>query len=149
MDKIIIFADGGCRGNQNVENIGGWGALITYRGNKKELYGGDKNTTNNKMELTSAIMSLKSLKKYDIPVEIHMDSAYVVNGMNDWIYNWINKGWRTSNKKPVENQDLWKELHELRNMFVTVSFIKVKGHSDNDGNNIADMLANKGMDELK
>lgn len=148
MDKIIIFADGGCRGNQNIENIGGWGALVTYKDNKKELFGGERNTTNNKMELMSAIQSLKSLKKYNIPVEVHMDSAYVVNGMNEWIYNWIKKGWKTANKKPVENQELWKELNSLRNLFTDISFVKVKGHSDNDGNNIADMLANKGMDEV-
>lgn len=148
MDEIIIYADGGCRGNQNIENIGGWGALITYKENKKELYGSELNTTNNKMELMSAIQALKSLKKQNIPVKIYMDSAYVINGMNEWIYSWIKKGWKTANKKSVENQELWKELNNLRNTFDKIEFLKVKGHSDNYGNNIADMLANKGMDEI-
>lgn len=147
MNKIIIYADGGCRNNQCKENIGGWGAYLTKGEYIKELYGSAKNTTNNKMELTSAIEGLKVLKKYTTPVEVHMDSAYVVNGINSWVTDWIKKNWRKSDGKPVENKELWQELWALKSKFNDIKFIKVKGHSGNDGNEKADELANKAMDE--
>lgn len=149
MDKLIIYADGGCRGNQNTENIGGWGVVLKFKEKTKEIYGGERNTTNNKMELTAAIESLKGLKTNHIPIEIHMDSAYVVNGMNDWIHGWIKKNWRKSNKKPVENKELWIQLNELRNKQQNIQFLKVKGHAGVELNELADELANKAMDELE
>ncbi|AJA41453.1 Rnase H [Geobacillus virus E3] len=149
MDKIIIYCDGACSGNQFEENVGGWGVILKYKDKQKELYGGARNTTNNIMELTAAIKALESIKTTDIPIEIYMDSAYVVNGMNEWIYGWIKKGWKKSNKKPVENKELWMKLNELRNKQSSVKFIKVQGHSGIELNELADMLANKGMDELR
>lgn len=102
MDKIKIFCDGGCRGNQNKVNIGGWGVYLTYKTHEKELFGSSENTTNNIMELTSCIEALKSIKIISTPIEVTMDSQYVINGINTWVYNWIKKVWRTSQKKPVE-----------------------------------------------
>lgn len=149
MDKIIIYADGGSRNNGKENAIGGWGVVLTYGNSKKELYGGQKNVTNNQMELIAAIKALEAIKTTDIPVEVYCDSAYVVNGMNEWIYNWVKKGWRTANKKPVENKELWMKLHELRNNQETINFIKVKGHSGVNLNELADQLANKAMDVVE
>jgi ribonuclease HI len=149
LDNIIIYCDGGCRGNQNIENVGGWGAVFQYKGKSKELYGGELNTTNNIMELTAAIKALESLKTTNIPVEMYIDSAYVVNGMNDWIKGWIAKGWRKSNKKPVENKELWIRLKELADKQENIRFNKVLGHSGVELNELADQLANKAMDELQ
>lgn len=149
MDKIIMYCDGGCRGNGKENNIGGWGVYLTYQSHTKELYGSAKGTTNNVMELTACIEGLRSLKKQDIPVEVMVDSAYVLNGITNWIHGWIRNGWMTSKKEPVENKVLWQMLHEEKNKFKEIQFIKVKGHSDNYGNNKADALANKGMDLIK
>jgi ribonuclease HI len=149
MDKIIIYCDGGCRGNQNVENVGGWGAVLKYKEKVKELFGGEKNTTNNVMELTAAIKALEAIKTTHIPIQMYIDSAYVINGMNEWIHGWIKKGWKKSNKKPVENKELWIMLNELRNKQSSVEFIKVKGHDGVELNELADQLANKAMDELQ
>lgn len=149
MEKIIIYCDGACSGNQFDENIGGWGAVLQYKGKQKEIFGGEKNTTNNIMELSAAIKSLEEIKTTDIPIEVYMDSAYVVNGMNQWIVGWIKKGWRKSNKKPVENKELWIQLNELRNKQTSVDFIKVKGHDGVELNELADALANQGMDQLR
>lgn len=148
MEKIIIYCDGGCRGNGKANNVGGWGVYLTYKDSIKELYGSAKGTTNNIMELTACIEGLRALKKYDIPVEVMVDSAYVLNGITNWIYNWMKKGWVTSKKEPVENKALWQELYKEKEKFKDIRFIKVKGHSDNFGNNKADALANKGMDEI-
>lgn len=149
MDKIIIYCDGGCRGNQNTENVGGWGAVLKYKDKVKEIHGGQLNTTNNIMELTAAIKSLESLKSNNIPVEVYIDSAYVVNGMNEWIKGWIAKGWRKSNKKPVENKELWIKLKEVSDKQPNIKFLKVTGHSGVELNELADQLANKAMDELQ
>ncbi|MDT0160400.1 ribonuclease HI [Bacillus sp. AG4(2022)] len=149
MDKIIVYCDGACSGNQFDINIGGWGAVLQYKDKVKEICGGERNTTNNIMELTAAIKSLESIKTTNIPVEMYIDSAYVVNGMNDWIAGWIKKGWRKSNKKPVENKELWIQLNELRKRQSSVVFIKVKGHNGVELNELADALANKGMDQLR
>lgn len=151
MSKFIIYTDGGCRGNQSEDNIGGWGAHLQFNDYKHEIYGGVKNTTNNKMELMACIKALEAIKgekHRHFPVEIYADSAYVVNGMNSWTKNWIKNGWVNSKKKPVENQDLWKRLLELSNYHDDIKFLKVKGHADNEGNNRADELANIAMDEL-
>lgn len=146
-EPIIAYTDGGCRQNQNKENIGGYGAVLLYKGHKKELYQGFRNTTNNRMEMTAAISALKSMKRYDIPVEIRTDSAYLCNCMvKKWYVNWMRNGWMTSTGKTVENRDLWIQILELVEKFKEVRFVKVKGHSTDEGNNLADLLANKAMD---
>jgi len=147
MNKVIVYCDGGCRGNQHDENIGGWGVVLSFGGKTKEVYGGEKNTTNNRMELTAAIKGLETIKTTQHPIEMYIDSAYVVNGMNSWIAGWKKKGWKKADKKPVENKELWKRLDELASGF-NVSFIKVKGHDGVELNELADQLANKAMDEL-
>ena len=143
MKTVIIYTDGACRGNPGP---GGWGVLIEYGELSKQLYGGDVSTTNNKMELTAAIMALKEIKE---PCEIilYTDSKYVLKGIEEWIHNWKKRGWRGANKKPVKNIDLWKELDELRQEH-TIKWNWVKGHSGDPGNETADMLANRGIDEL-
>ena len=143
MKTVIIYNDGACRGNPGP---GGWGVLIEYGESRKQLYGGDISTTNNKMELTAAIMALKEIKE---PCEIilYTDSKYVLQGIEEWIHNWKKRGWRGANKKPVKNIDLWKELDELRDEH-NIKWNWVKGHSGDPGNETADMLANRGIDEL-
>lgn len=148
-DKIYLFCDGGCRGNQEKINIGGWGAFLQYKGFEKELWGNTKNTTNNIMELTSAIEGLKAIKNKMIPVEVIMDSQYVVQGINTWIQGWINKNWQTKNKQPVKNKELWQELYNLKTQFKDINFRQILGHAGNYGNERADLLANRAMDELK
>ncbi len=149
-NKIIIYTDGACSGNQHNENIGGYGAVLIYRDNKKEIFGGEINTTNNRMELTACIKALLALKKKDIPVEIHTDSAYLCNCFNQkWYEKWQKNGWMNSKKEPVENKDLWMELINLVDSFNSIRFIKVKGHSGVELNELADALANKGMSEMK
>lgn len=119
---------------------GGWGAILIYKEIKKEISGGEKETTNNIMEITAVIEGLKALK-HECEVEIYSDSAYVVNAFNQgWIYNWIKKGWITSGKEPVKNKELWQELYNLTKKH-KVTFNKVKGHSDNELNNRCDELA--------
>ena len=143
MKTVIIYTDGACRGNPGP---GGWGVLIEYGESSKQLYGGDSSTTNNKMELTAAIMALKEIKE---PCEIilYTDSKYVLQGIEEWIHNWKKRGWRGANKKPVKNIDLWKKLDELKDEH-NIKWNWVKGHSGDPGNETADMLANRGMDEL-
>ena len=149
MTKVIIYADGGCRGNQNVTNVGGWGAVLRQGDHLKMIKGYDFNTTNNKMELTAAIKALEAIKRNRNPIEVYMDSAYVVNGINQWVEGWIRRNWRKSDKKPVENKELWQQLHKLKTELGFVSFIKVKGHAGVDDNEIADQLANEAMDEAQ
>ncbi|MGL6174538.1 MAG: ribonuclease H family protein [Cellulosilyticaceae bacterium] len=148
MDKIKLYCDGGCRGNGKKNNIGGWGVYLTYGEYTKEIYGHAKVTTNNIMELTACIEGLKAIKKKDIPVEVLVDSNYVLNGITKWIYGWMRNGWLTSKKESVENKELWIELYEMKKMFKQIEFTKVKGHSTNVGNNKADELANFAMDQL-
>ncbi len=149
MEEIIIYCDGGCRGNQSKNNIGAWGCVLMYRGVVKELSGSEVNTTNNKMELTAAIRALQILTKFDIPVRVHVDSAYVLNGITNWINGWLRNNWKDSKKQPVKNQELWQELYELKIKFKDIEFIKVKGHSTDAGNNRADELCNIEMDKFK
>ena len=143
MKTVIIYTDGACRGNPGP---GGWGVLIEYGEVSKRLYGGDVSTTNNKMELTAAIMALKEIRE-PCKIILYTDSKYVLQGIEEWIHNWKKKGWRGANKKPVKNIELWKELDELRDEH-NIKWIWVKGHSGDPGNETADMLANKGIDEL-
>ena len=127
---------------------GGWGSILMYKDVKKEISGNQKNTTNNIMEITAVLEALKLLK-YPCNVTIYSDSAYVVNCFNQgWIYNWIKKGWKTSNKEPVKNKELWEELYNLTKIH-NVTFVKVKGHSDNEFNNRCDELARNAIDSLK
>ena len=142
MEKVTIYTDGACSGNPGP---GGWGAILMYQGNKKEISGGKKNTTNNEMELTAVIEALKMLK-FPCQVDLYSDSAYVVNAfLQNWIGNWVKNNWKTSSKEPVKNQELWKELYELTKTH-QVKFIKVKGHSDNEYNNRCDELARNAIE---
>lgn len=150
MNKVIkLYTDGGCRGNQLDNNIGAWGAYMVYGDVSKEIKGGEINTTNNIMELKGCIEGLKAIKNKTLPVEVYLDSAYVLNGITNWIEGWKKKGWRTANKKPVLNKELWIELDSERNKFNNIEFIKVKGHAGNEGNEIADRLCNEAMDEIE
>ena len=144
MDKIVICTDGACSGNPGP---GGWGAVLIYKDNKKEISGGSKNTTNNIMELTAVIEALKQLK-YPCEVDLYSDSAYVVNCFNQgWIYNWQKNNWKTASKEPVKNKEIWQELYDLTKIH-KVKFFKVKGHSDNELNNRCDELARSAIKEL-
>ena len=144
MEKIVIYTDGGCRGNPGT---GGWGVWLRYKAHDKKLKGAELNTTNNKMELTASIRALQALKSSDITVDLYTDSKYVIQGINEWIEAWKAKDWKTANKKPVKNVDLWKQLDTLNQKF-SVNCHWVKGHSDDPGNDMADLLANQAMDEI-
>ena len=144
MEKVVIYTDGACSGNPGP---GGWGAILMYKDNKKEISGGKKDTTNNIMELTAVIEGLKLLK-YPCEVDLYSDSAYVVNAFTQgWIYNWVKNNWRTAGKDPVKNKEIWQELYELTKTH-KVNFIKVKGHSDNEYNNRCDELARNAIKNL-
>lgn len=145
---LNVYTDGGCRGNGSENNIGGWGVYIECGDKKATVCGACENTTNNIMELTACIEALKRLKTKNVETIVYSDSAYVVNGITSWIHGWITKGWINSKKQPVENKELWQQLHKLRNEFSNIRFVKVKGHSDNYGNNMADSLVNASMNEL-
>jgi len=137
MKKIIIYTDGACSGNPGP---GGWGAVLKYGPHTREISGFEPDTTNNRMELTAAVKALESLKE-PCRVALYSDSAYLVNTFNQgWLEKWQLRGWKTSNKGPVENQDLWEKLLELTARH-KVQWVKVKGHSDNELNNLCDRLA--------
>lgn len=137
MKEVTIYTDGACSGNPGP---GGWGAVLMYGEHRKEISGGDAHTTNNRMELTGPIEALELLKQ-PCKVRLYSDSAYLVNAFNQhWIANWQRNGWQTSQKKPVENKELWQRLLELCRTH-EVEFIKVKGHADNAENNRCDELA--------
>ena len=146
MNEIHIYADGACKGNPGP---GGWGVLILHsNGNVEELGGASSETTNNKMELTAVGKAIRHLEKIEGILKIYTDSSYVIQGITEWMPNWISRGWKTSNNKPVENQMFWKRLKELidqRSEFFQengkVQFIKVKGHSGNPGNERVDKIA--------
>ncbi len=142
MKTIEIFTDGACKGNPGP---GGWGALLRYGKHEKKLYGGELDTTNNRMELTAAIEALKALKRPS-KVELTTDSVYVKNGINQWLEGWKAKGWKTAAKKPVKNQDLWQALDE-QVVKHQVNWHWVKGHSGHTENEIADELANLGVEK--
>ena len=144
MEKVIIYTDGACSGNPGP---GGWGAVLMYKGTKKEISGAKNNTTNNVMELTAALEGLKMLK-FPCEVELYSDSAYLVNGFSQgWIYNWQKNNWQTSNKEPVKNKEIWQEIYKMTQTH-KVKFIKVKGHADNEFNNRCDELARNAIDTL-
>jgi ribonuclease HI len=140
-EEVVIYTDGSCSGNPGP---GGWAAILSFGDRERVITGAAKQTTNNRMELTAAIEALRVLK-FSCKVLLHTDSAYVERAFNDkWIENWIKKGWKTASRKPVENQDLWKQLLGLTNIH-EVQWIKVKGHADNDLNNRVDGLAVEAM----
>lgn len=137
MEEVTIYTDGACSGNPGP---GGWGSILIFGENIKEISGGSANTTNNIMELTAVIEALKMLKR-PCKVNIYSDSAYVVNAFNqNWIYGWMKKGWKTAGNEPVKNKELWQELYSLTKIH-DVTFNKVKGHADNELNNRCDELA--------
>lgn len=144
MQDVEVFTDGACRGNPGP---GGWGALLRYGNSEKELFGGESETTNNRMELMAAIQALESLNR-QCSVQLTTDSVYVKNGITQWIAKWRKNGWKTANKKPVKNVDLWQRLdaavqdHE-------VTWHWVKGHSGHPENERADLLANRGIESLR
>ena len=143
MKQVIMYTDGACRGNPGP---GGWGALITFEGSSKEIFGGKFDSTNNQMELSAAIEGLAALKE-PCDVDLFTDSKYVMDGITQWIHNWKKNNWRTAAKKDVKNKELWQKLDELINLH-QVQWHWVKGHSGDAGNEIADQLANKGIDSI-
>ncbi|RLA47499.1 MAG: ribonuclease HI [Gammaproteobacteria bacterium] len=143
MKHVEIFTDGACRGNPGP---GGWGALLRYGEVERKLYGGEPDTTNNRMELQAAIEALKALSRR-CQVTLTTDSVYVKNGITIWLDGWKKKGWKTAARKPVKNVDLWQALDE-QNQRHEVQWHWVKGHSGHRENELADQLANRGIDEL-
>ena len=141
---INIYADGGCRGNPGP---GGWGVLLKAGANEKELWGGEPATTNNRMELTAVIRALEAMKR-PVRARIHTDSQYVQKGISEWIHGWKRNGWKTSDKKPVKTADLWQELDALTRQH-QLEWLWVKGHAGDPGNERADALANRGIDEIQ
>ncbi|PIR39032.1 MAG: ribonuclease HI [Alphaproteobacteria bacterium CG11_big_fil_rev_8_21_14_0_20_39_49] len=144
MKKVVIYTDGACSGNPGP---GGWGALLTYGKHEKEIFGGEKETTNNRMELTAAIKALEAIKTKS-EIDLYTDSTYVKDGITKWIHNWKKNGWKTAAKKPVKNDDLWQELDKMIAKH-EVKWHWVKGHAGHDGNERADMLAVKGTEKYK
>ena len=143
MKSVTIYTDGACSGNPGP---GGWGALLSYNGTEREIFGGEAETTNNRMELMADIMALESLKER-CRVDLYTDSKYVMDGINSWIVNWKKNGWRTAAKKPVKNADLWQQLDAATERH-DITWHWVKGHSGNNGNERADELARRGISEL-
>ena len=141
--QVELFTDGACRGNPGP---GGWGVLMRYGDHEKQMYGGEQETTNNRMELTAVIEGLNSLTR-QCSVKITTDSTYVKDGITSWIHNWKKRNWKTASKKPVKNQDLWQALDKAVSEH-DVEWAWVKGHSGHRENEIADELANRGIDEL-
>ena len=140
--KVTIYTDGACSGNPGP---GGWGALLHYKEKEKELYGYDPQTTNNRMELKAAIEALRAINR-SVKIDLYTDSTYVRNGMTEWIEGWKAKGWKGANRKPIKNVDLWQELDaEVQKHNVT--FHWVKGHAGHPGNERADELARRGIEE--
>lgn len=143
MKAVTVYTDGSCRGNPGP---GGWGAVLRYNGSERLLHGGETPTTNNRMELMAAIQALETLRER-CDVQLHTDSNYVRQGITEWLPQWRRRNWKTADKKPVKNQDLWQRLdaaaarHQIR-------WHWVKGHSGDEGNELADALANQGVDEF-
>ena len=143
MTEVEIYTDGACRGNPGP---GGWGVWMVSGPHEKELFGGELNTTNNRMELTAVITALRALRR-PCRVILHTDSQYVQKGISEWIVGWKARGWRTADKKPVKNADLWQELDEATRRH-DIQWRWVKGHAGHEGNERADRLANKGVDSV-
>ncbi|MDI9336285.1 MAG: ribonuclease HI [Gammaproteobacteria bacterium] len=145
LKHIEIYTDGACKGNPGV---GGWGALLKYGQVSKEIFGGERTTTNNQMELMAVIKALSFLKE-PCRIDLYLDSQYVRKGITEWIHQWKTNGWRTADKKPVKNLTLWQELEALAfSKGHDIHWVWVKGHADNVGNQRADALANEGVNSL-
>ncbi|HEY9236503.1 MAG TPA: ribonuclease HI [Phenylobacterium sp.] len=142
--QVVIYSDGACSGNPGP---GGWGAILMSGAHVKEIHGGEATTTNNRMELMAAIQALESLKR-PCKVEVHTDSQYVMKGISEWIHGWKARGWKTADKKPVKNDDLWRRLDAARAKH-DVAWKWVKGHAGHEHNERADELARLGMQEFK
>ncbi len=140
---VEIYTDGACKGNPGA---GGWGALLQFGGKTRELFGGEAHTTNNRMEMTAVIRALEALQPGS-RVRLHTDSQYVQQGISEWIHAWKKRGWRTADKKPVKNEDLWLRLDELASEH-EIEWLWVRGHDGNPGNERADELANLGVAEV-
>ncbi len=143
-NTVVIYTDGACSGNPGP---GGWGALLQYKGQVKELCGGELETTNNRMEMTAAIEAIRALKRRSV-VELHTDSNYLKDGITKWLDGWKRNGWKTAARQPVKNQDLWLALDEAVSRH-EIHWKWVRGHAGDPGNERADKLANKGMEEFK
>ena len=141
--SVVIYTDGACKGNPGP---GGWGAVLQYGDTEREIFGGESPTTNNRMELTAVIRALESLKRR-CTVDVYTDSQYVRHGIMTWIHGWKRNGWKTSDRKPVKNDDLWRELDALAAVH-DITWHWVKGHADSVGNQRADALANRGVESL-
>lgn len=145
MSEVVeVYTDGACKGNPG---IGGWGVLLRHGVRTRELCGGEAHTTNNRMELTAVIRALEALKR-QCRVKLHTDSKYVQQGITAWIHDWKKRGWKTSSKKPVKNEDLWRQLDELAQQH-EIEWLWVKGHAGHDGNERADELANRGVEQAR
>ncbi|MGN5479457.1 ribonuclease HI [Cupriavidus basilensis] len=143
MQEVTIYSDGACKGNPG---RGGWGAVLVAGTSEKELFGGEANTTNNRMEMTAVIEALRALKRPCI-VQVYTDSQYVQKGISEWLPGWKARGWKTADKKPVKNADLWQQLDVLAQQH-QVSWHWVRGHNGHPGNERADALANRGVASL-
>ena len=144
MNEVVeIYTDGACKGNPGA---GGWGALLARNGKTRELCGGEALTTNNRMEMTAVIRALEALKRKS-RVRLHTDSKYVQQGISEWIHSWKKRGWRTADRKPVKNEDLWRRLDELAGEH-EIEWLWVRGHDGNPGNERADALANLGVEQV-
>lgn len=143
MDKIEIFTDGACKGNPG---RGGWGALMVAGEREKELFGGERNTTNNRMELKAVIEALNALTR-PCDVIVHTDSQYVQKGISEWIHGWKARGWKTAAREPVKNVDLWQALDSAQSRH-TIQWRWVRGHAGHEGNERADALANRGVETV-
>lgn len=144
LKKVVIYTDGACKGNPGV---GGWGAWLTTEGHEKEIFGGEDNTTNNRMELTAVIRALEALRQ-PCDVTIYTDSVYVQKGMTEWLAGWKKRNWKTASKSPVKNADLWQQLDALTGEH-TLAWEWVKGHAGDIGNEKADSLANQGVEQVQ
>lgn len=144
MEKVEIYTDGACKGNPGV---GGWGAWLRSEGHEKELFGGELNTTNNRMELRAVIEALSLLKR-PCEVIVHTDSEYVQKGISEWIHGWKARGWKTAARAPVKNVDLWQALDEAQARH-RIEWRWIKGHAGHEGNERADALANRGVESVR
>ena len=142
MKQVTAYTDGACRGNPGP---GGWGVVLRAGENERQLSGGEPETTNNRMELTAAIEALAALKQ-PCHIQLYTDSKYVRDGITEWLPNWIRRGWKTASRKAVKNQDLWQRLNELTGQH-EIEWHWVKGHAGDPGNELADALANRGLEE--
>jgi ribonuclease HI len=140
---VEIFTDGACKGNPGV---GGWGALLRTKSKEREMFGGEAHTTNNRMELMGAIAALEVLSR-PCHIKLHTDSKYVQQGISEWVHGWKQRGWKTSSKQPVKNEDLWRRLDEAASRH-TIEWVWIKGHAGHSENERADQLANRGVEEI-